>query len=167
MSAYKSLPKKGKPQGCEVTVLASFLLSSPSQELEVVALGTGTKCIGRSLLSNRGDIVNDSHAEIIARRALIRFFHAEILHIIRGSSEDGCNNGSKEVKINDGSNWIFELEQRGCSEEKFKLREGWQLHLYISQLPFVSCRRGCFCKFTVVSCEKCFHKRRGSATIPM
>ncbi|XP_061960893.1 tRNA-specific adenosine deaminase TAD1 isoform X2 [Populus nigra] len=135
MSAYKSLPKKGKPQGCEVTVLASFLLSSPSQELEVVALGTGTKCIGRSLLSNRGDIVNDSHAEIIARRALIRFFYAEILHIIRGSSEDGCNNGSKEVKINDGSNWIFELEQRGCSEEKFKLREGWQLHLYISQLP--------------------------------
>lgn len=135
MSAYKSLPKKGKPQGCEVTVLASFLLSSPSQELEVVALGTGTKCVGRSLLSNRGDIVNDSHAEIIARRALIRFFYAEVLHIIRGSSEDGCNNGSKEVKINDGSNWIFELEQHGCSEEKFKLREGWQLHLYISQLP--------------------------------
>ncbi|KAJ6344178.1 hypothetical protein OIU76_005827 [Salix suchowensis] len=101
ISAYKSLPKKGKPQGCEVTVLASFLLSSPSQELEVVALGTGTKCVGRSLLSNRGDIVNDSHAEIIARRALIRFFYAEILHII----------------------------------EKFKLREGWQLHLYISQLP--------------------------------
>ncbi|KAG5231337.1 tRNA-specific adenosine deaminase [Salix suchowensis] len=115
ISAYKSLPKKGKPQGCEVTVLASFLLSSPSQELEVVALGTGTKCVGRSLLSNRGDI---------------------ILHIIGDSCEDGCNNGSIEVKINDGSSWIFELEHDSCGgEEKFKLREGWQLHLYISQLP--------------------------------
>ncbi|MBA0717716.1 hypothetical protein Golax_005508 [Gossypium laxum] len=119
-SLYKSLPKKGKPQGREVTVLAAFLLSSPSQDTEVIALGTGTKCIGRSKLTHSGNIVNDSHAEIIARRALLRFFYAEIQCL-------NDNNGFQ--------NSIFESELDGSGGIKYKIRAGWKLHLYISQLP--------------------------------
>ncbi|XP_016716161.1 tRNA-specific adenosine deaminase TAD1 isoform X2 [Gossypium hirsutum] len=119
-SLYKSLPKKGKPQGREVTVLSAFLLSSPSQDTEVIALGTGTKCIGRSKLTHSGNIVNDSHAEIIARRALLRFFYAEIQCL-------NDNNGFQ--------NSIFESELDGSGGIKYKIRAGWKLHLYISQLP--------------------------------
>ncbi|XP_065859471.1 tRNA-specific adenosine deaminase TAD1 [Euphorbia lathyris] len=126
ISVYNSLPKKGKPQGREVTVLASFLVSSPYQDLEVLSVGTGTKCLGRSQLSSRGDIVNDSHAEIIARRALLRLFYKEIRSCI--------NNGSKQLQEDTGL-CLFELEEDGCGQSKFKLRAGWQLHLYISQLP--------------------------------
>ncbi|KAK1394096.1 A to I editase domain-containing protein [Heracleum sosnowskyi] len=127
-SKYNSLPKKGKPQGREVTVLAAFIVSSPSQELKVVALGTGTKCIGRSRLSLNGDVVNDSHAEIVARRALLRYFYVELESHINNNKLSG----NSKIPSDD---FIFQLEADGFGQGKYKLRPGWKLHLYISQLP--------------------------------
>ncbi|GAU36588.1 hypothetical protein TSUD_362580 [Trifolium subterraneum] len=134
ISLYNSLPKKGKPQGREVTVLAAFLLSSPSNELKVVALGTGTKCIGRSLLRPYGDIVHDSHAEVIARRALIRFFYTQIQYLSETSSKSAPSNGCKRFKVDD-DNLVLELDQGCLDKRKYTLRSGWKLHMYISQLP--------------------------------
>ncbi|KAG5538416.1 hypothetical protein RHGRI_019109 [Rhododendron griersonianum] len=135
ISVYKSLPKKGKPQGREVTVLAAFLVSSPSQELQVVSLGTGTKCIGRSLLSPRGDIVHDSHAEIIARRALLRYFYAEIQSLTNTSHKLQCTNCNTPLEGDDVVNSIFCLDPERHGQGKYVIRAGWKLHLYISQLP--------------------------------
>ncbi|GMP43311.1 hypothetical protein CsSME_00012713 [Camellia sinensis var. sinensis] len=135
LSLYNSVSKKGKPQGREVSVLASFLLSSPSQELQVVALGTGTKCIGRSLLSPRGDIVNDSHAEIIARRALLRYFYAEIHCLTNINNKLQHTNGSIPLQGDGVTNSLFYLDTDGLGQGKYKMRAGWKLHLYISQLP--------------------------------
>uniref|UniRef100_A0A7N0T2A1 A to I editase domain-containing protein n=1 Tax=Kalanchoe fedtschenkoi TaxID=63787 RepID=A0A7N0T2A1_KALFE len=121
LSHYQSLPKKGKPQGREVTVLAAFLISSPSQALQVVSLGTGTKCLGRSQLSPAGDLVNDSHAEVIARRSLIRLFYTHLQ----------CH-----FEQSDSNNNLFHVDLDGDGARKpYKLTQGCHLHLYISQMP--------------------------------
>ncbi|RWW71612.1 hypothetical protein BHE74_00020635 [Ensete ventricosum] len=115
LSLYRSLPKKGKPQGRETTVVAAFLLSSPTYGLEVVALGTGTKCIGGSLLSPTGDN---------------RYFYAEIerLDRIHQTSRD-------DVGFADASNSAFGLDTSCCGQTKYRMNPGWGLHLYITQLP--------------------------------
>lgn len=111
---YRSLPKKGKPQGRESTVLAAFLLSTPQNPHSptVLSMGTGTKCLGASRLSARGDLVHDAHAEVIARRALLRLVYSEIG---RGAPSEWL------VASGDGGRW--------------RLRDGHCLHLYITQLP--------------------------------
>ncbi|KAL2233912.1 UNVERIFIED_CONTAM: tRNA-specific adenosine deaminase TAD1 [Sesamum indicum] len=135
VSVYTCLPKKGKPQGREVTVLAAFLLSTPSQDLQVVALGTGTKCIGHSRRSAGGDVVNDSHAEVIARRSLLRFFYAEIDCITKNYGKPSDSNGSLELKSDYMTSSVFHFSSDKLGKRKFKLKSGWQLHLYVSQLP--------------------------------
>ncbi|XP_063573850.1 tRNA-specific adenosine deaminase 1 isoform X2 [Pongo abelii] len=81
------LPKKGKPEpNHEWTLLAAVVkIQSPADKAcdtpdkpvqvtkEVVSMGTGTKCIGQSKMRKSGDILNDSHAEVIARRSFQRY----------------------------------------------------------------------------------------------
>ncbi|NXU81928.1 ADAT1 deaminase, partial [Oreotrochilus melanogaster] len=81
------LPKQGKPDpNREWTSLAAVVkvesatqgevLASPGNMQvmkEVVAMGTGTKCIGQNKMRKTGDILNDSHAEIVAKRSFQRY----------------------------------------------------------------------------------------------
>lgn len=76
---FKSLPKSGKPKENEWTVLSCIVKEDSGEDFKVVALGTGTKCIGEDLMSEFGDILNDSHAEIICRRAFLRFIYEDML----------------------------------------------------------------------------------------
>ncbi|KAG6542392.1 hypothetical protein Mapa_016221 [Marchantia paleacea] len=136
MAKYRSLPKKGKPQGVEATVLAAFVLTPG---FKVIAVGTGTKCIGRSRMSSAGDVVNDSHAEVIARRALLRFFYFQLEEIFQSPVK--VNTAATKVNKLDP---IFECVPNIQGNRQFQLREGLQIHLYISQCP---CGDACILPF--------------------
>ena len=82
---------------------------------EVVALGTGTKCINGEYLSDSGLAINDCHAEVIARRALVRFLFSQLDLIAKGQNEVS----------------IFEQKPN----RKFTLKSGISFHLYISTAP--------------------------------
>ncbi|KAF4085689.1 hypothetical protein AMELA_G00097580 [Ameiurus melas] len=95
---YMALPRRGKPEeGREWTQLAAVIQVTRCPEThtvlkEVVALGTGTKCIGRSAMSPKGDILNDSHAEVIARRSCVRYLMEQLCLAMRdGQSSVFCH----------------------------------------------------------------------------
>ncbi len=131
---YNELPKGGKPNATEWTILAGIVAiektgESPDARLAVVSIGTGTKCLGPSKLCCKGQVLNDSHGEVLARRAFIRAVHWQLDSLVRASS-DGTTESSK-------SNGLFEWA--GASDDEvsrqFRLRNNVSLHLYVSQTP--------------------------------
>ncbi|KAL6480664.1 hypothetical protein MHYP_G00116970 [Metynnis hypsauchen] len=118
---YRSLPRRGKPEaGLQWTLLAAVLKISEgaagqSVQREVVALGTGSKCIGRSAMSPKGDVLNDSHAEVIARRSCVRYLTEQLCAALRG----------------DHNSIFFPSDQRG----KWKLRPGISFIFFSSHTP--------------------------------
>lgn len=96
-------------------VLAAFVMVTADQEARVVALGTGTRCVTGQHLSLEGLAVNDSHAEIVARRSLIRFLYSQVLEFHSGSN----------------ATCLEPSATRGV----LKLKRSISFHLYISTAP--------------------------------
>jgi tRNA-specific adenosine deaminase 1 len=107
---YDMLPNaKRLLKNSEWTILSAIVMERDG-ELDVVAMGTGTKCIGSLSLTPNGDILNDSHAEIIMRRAFVRF----LLH---------------QIKAKDS---IFDMN---ANEKRFKLQENVKFHMFTTASP--------------------------------
>ncbi|KAI8424195.1 hypothetical protein MSG28_002775 [Choristoneura fumiferana] len=110
---YNGLPKTGKPIDNEWTVLSCLLqYDKISENLEVVSLGTGSKCIGASKMSPFGDVLNDSHAEVFARRGFLIYLYDNIEQALQSKK----------------SIFIFE-------NGKFTLKDNIEFIFYSSQLP--------------------------------
>lgn len=126
-SKYLNLPKTGKPkEGREWTHVAGIVKVDDWQKYsdcssnvpkDVVALGTGSKCIGKSKMSPTGDILNDSHAEVMARRGFLRYLYHQVLTTYQtGSSEIfRCFSGGKCV-IKDNVTFHFFTSHVPCGD---------------------------------------------------
>lgn len=96
-------------------VLAAILLyDNDEDELTVVSLGTGNRCITGDHLCVEGTVLNDSHAEIIAKRGFKRYMCEEI-------SRAQTRRGSKILMQ--------------TSSGTLKVMSHLSFHLYISTAP--------------------------------
>lgn len=109
---FKALPKSGKPNSSEWTILSCIVLELNSS-FSVVALGTGSKCIGQSKMSALGDILNDSHAEVICRRSFLRFLYSQMHEV---SSFLTYDENAKKFVVRSGTKFHFFTTHVPCGD---------------------------------------------------
>ncbi|KZO92186.1 adenosine deaminase/editase [Calocera viscosa TUFC12733] len=114
LDLYVSLPRACRPQPSgstpTYTILAGIALVPASGVPFVISFGSGSKVLPASKLPPRGDVLHDSHAEVLARRGAIKWLIDEIT---RG-----------------GEDWLKRVEGG-----RFALRDGVRVIMYVSCLP--------------------------------
>nr|XP_012234001.1 PREDICTED: tRNA-specific adenosine deaminase 1 [Linepithema humile] len=119
---YNLLKKTGKPNVHEWTVLSGIILKTGDGLLSVVALATGTKCLGESELINNtqeeiGSRLSDSHAEVLARRAFMRYLYDQIdLTLSNSESAVFSRNDKNKIELNNGISFHFFSSQTLCGD---------------------------------------------------
>jgi tRNA-specific adenosine deaminase 1 len=122
-ATFDALPKTGKPSSGEWTCLAGIVMSTGDEQdasLRTLTLACGSKVATVDNVRRDGSSLIDSHAEVLARRALRRLFYAEML----------CDTPASDAV----------LEQ--CVVEQktlFRLKPSVRLHLYVSCSPCGDC----------------------------
>lgn len=105
------------PPPSQFTTLAAIVLhDNLTASYKVIAFATGNKCLPQLRLPPRGDSLHDSHAEILARRAAIRWLLEEI---IRSNTDE---NRSLWLDLNPLSH-------------KWALKSHVYMHMYVSTVP--------------------------------
>lgn len=117
LRCFDQITCPSKPKQFEWTVLAAIVqeLTDPSGVIQrkAICFGTGTKCLGAVQRSADGQVLNDSHGEILARRAFIRYLFNEMGRILNGQLSE-C------LEMNQG---------------KFSVKENVQFQLFVTQPP--------------------------------
>ena len=132
-------------------VLAGVVMTSRAREesagdaedARVVCLATGTKCVNGEYMSVSGLVINDCHAEVLARRCLRKFLFQQLLRSTRSQTETDAD-------------VIFERADDDTGG--YRLRSDVRFHLYISTSPCGDAR--IFSPHEVTSLEPDPHPRR-------
>jgi Adenosine-deaminase (editase) domain len=140
---HQRLPlNKGKPKSNEWTVYAAIVAEEigPEHDAWVVSCATGTKCT--SSRNGHGDVLHDCHAEVLARRGLVRVLLKEVCSLydqtetndlpgklVNGDNSRPRSSGSKGLLVPIQSN----LDT--ADHDQFSLRSDVKLHLYVSDSP--------------------------------
>ncbi|XP_051910686.1 double-stranded RNA-specific editase B2 isoform X2 [Hippocampus zosterae] len=117
---YRSLVGGCNPAYTQHKSLAGIVMTRglDINHAQVVALSTGTKCINGENLSDQGQVVNDCHAEVTVRRALLRFLYSQLELFFSKRPDE----------------WEQSIFVRH-KERSYRLRDSVHFHMYISTSP--------------------------------
>ncbi|XP_012270512.1 tRNA-specific adenosine deaminase 1 [Orussus abietinus] len=119
---YSSLKKTGKPCDNEWTVLSAVLVRNGEGTADVVSLSTGTKCLGHLELKNteiweKGTRLSDSHAEVLARRAFLRYLYDQLEMLIScQQSNIFLLNANRKIKVKPHVSFHFFSSHTPCGD---------------------------------------------------
>jgi len=128
----------------EQTVIAGFVLvdDDETQPLELLSWGMGTKFASDAAVAScrDGRIVRDCHAEILARRALLRVFYDELIATEQSLHATAAPVADETASVSSSRlrNRLFQAVNQpgiGQSARKYRLRPGLRLVLYTSSMP--------------------------------
>ena len=136
----------------EYTVLAGIVMERCHDDsyssFQVISIGTGTKCLPQKEVSSFGDNLADCHAEVLARRAFIRFLYLTSLRLraslLAGKEEE--NNPLCPLQLTATATATTNATaMKANSPYSVTLKSGFKFHLYVSDPPCgdasIYCRR--------------------------
>lgn len=120
LDTYYSLKKTGKPTEKEWTVLSGIVLQKNDTKLKLISLCTGTKCLSgielkKTCLSKRGIKLSDSHAEILTRRAFLRYIYYELDKLLNYKDSEVFYKNGDQINLKDVS-FYFYSSQTPCGD---------------------------------------------------
>ncbi|XP_030377950.1 double-stranded RNA-specific editase Adar-like isoform X1 [Scaptodrosophila lebanonensis] len=111
---------KGQEAYSRRKVLAGIVMTENMNfsEAKVISVSTGTKCVSGEHMSVNGAVLNDSHAEIVSRRCLLKYLYAQL--------DLQCSQATAYQSI---------FVRNTDGQYPYKLKSGVHFHLYINTAP--------------------------------